>query len=171
MSWWEKLAGKARSVFGSPAPPKANGCDHSNISLRQGTAEFEWFVARAELEAGQNLKHGAGHRRCPSFPAESRDRHPGRSAIRGRSLGGKDPGIWLRGDRSGHQRHHAGQALCDDQSRPGHGRSKRRGNEDRDAHERQPRGRLWDSCQNRGASCRSGRRLESVTAPGSGQLA
>jgi tetratricopeptide (TPR) repeat protein len=61
MSWWQKLAGKARSVFGSAAPQTPGKCDHSTISLREGTAEFEWFVARGELETGTNLPHGAGH--------------------------------------------------------------------------------------------------------------
>jgi tetratricopeptide (TPR) repeat protein len=59
MAWWQKLTGKARGVFGAPSSKEE--CDHSTISLRQGTAEFEWFVARAELESGNNLQHGAKH--------------------------------------------------------------------------------------------------------------
>jgi tetratricopeptide (TPR) repeat protein len=59
MSWWQRLTNKARGVFGSAA--KGGGCDHSSINLRQGTAEFEWFVAKGELETARDLKHGAGH--------------------------------------------------------------------------------------------------------------
>jgi tetratricopeptide (TPR) repeat protein len=63
MSWWKKLVDKARDVYGMPAPtsPAQDGCNHESIHLRQGTAEFEWFVARGELETTHNLKHGAGH--------------------------------------------------------------------------------------------------------------
>src|SRR5436305_403088 len=61
MSWWKRLANKVRGVYGSPGPAPKAGCDHSEIHLRQGTAQFEWFVARAELETGHNLAHGAGH--------------------------------------------------------------------------------------------------------------
>jgi tetratricopeptide (TPR) repeat protein len=60
MSWWQRLTNKTRGVFGSAAPA-AGGCDHGAITLRQGTAEFEWFVARAELDTTKNLRHGAGH--------------------------------------------------------------------------------------------------------------
>jgi tetratricopeptide (TPR) repeat protein len=60
MSWWQRLTGKPRGVFGSAAPAKG-GCDHGSITLRQGTAEFEWFVARGELETTKDLRHGAGH--------------------------------------------------------------------------------------------------------------
>jgi tetratricopeptide (TPR) repeat protein len=63
MSWWKKLVNKARGVYGSPAPASSSksGCDHGEIHLRQGTAEFEWFVARGELEMNRDLMHGAGH--------------------------------------------------------------------------------------------------------------
>jgi tetratricopeptide (TPR) repeat protein len=65
MSWWKKLTYKAHGVYGSPpaTPPvaPAGGCDHGAIHLRQGTAEFEWFVARGELETNRDLKHGASH--------------------------------------------------------------------------------------------------------------
>lgn len=63
MSWFSNLVNKARGVL-QPAGATTSGgggCDHGSISLRQGTAEFEWFVARAELEETKNLKHGAGH--------------------------------------------------------------------------------------------------------------
>lgn len=59
MSWWQRLTNKARGVFGSA--PKGGGCDHSAITLRQGTAEFEWFVAKGELETTRDLKHGTRH--------------------------------------------------------------------------------------------------------------
>src|SRR5262245_21852773 len=63
MSWSKKLTNKARGLYGAPSPPPApeGGCDHGAIHLRQGTAEFEWFVARGELEMNRDLKHGAGH--------------------------------------------------------------------------------------------------------------
>lgn len=63
MSWWKNLVNKARGVYGTPSatPPAESGCDHGTIHLRQGTAEFEWFVARGELETTHNLKHGAEH--------------------------------------------------------------------------------------------------------------
>jgi tetratricopeptide (TPR) repeat protein len=63
MSWWNRLSDKARGVYGVVPKPrdKGAGCDHSNINLRQGTAEFEWFIARGELEMGKNLEHGATH--------------------------------------------------------------------------------------------------------------
>lgn len=62
MSWWERLVDKARGVFGSSsASQKAGACCHPEIQLRQGTAEFEEFVARGELEHNHNLPHGATH--------------------------------------------------------------------------------------------------------------
>jgi tetratricopeptide (TPR) repeat protein len=60
MSWWDKLTTKTRGVYGGAKLPEG-ACDHGAISLRQGTAEFEWFVARSELELNRDLKHGAGH--------------------------------------------------------------------------------------------------------------
>src|SRR5262245_61938476 len=60
MSWWEKLTKKRRGVYGSAEPPSGD-CDHGAIHLRQGTAEFEGFVARGELEMKRDLKHGASH--------------------------------------------------------------------------------------------------------------
>jgi tetratricopeptide (TPR) repeat protein len=63
MSWWERLANKARGVYGSASGAKGHGdgCDHGVVHLRAGTAEFEWFVARGELETKNNLAHGASH--------------------------------------------------------------------------------------------------------------
>jgi tetratricopeptide (TPR) repeat protein len=62
MSWWQKLVNKARGVYGAATPAGPHGgCDHGAIHLRQGTAEYEWFVARGELEMNRDLKHGAGH--------------------------------------------------------------------------------------------------------------
>src|SRR5262245_6305002 len=64
MAWWNRLTNKPRGVYGSAGPDRAaraGGCDHSTISLREGTAEFEWFVARGELETKHDLKHGASH--------------------------------------------------------------------------------------------------------------
>ena len=59
MNWWKTLVNKVRGVFGSSAKPAAGGCQHDAIQLRQGTAEFEWFVARGELEMHGDLRHGA----------------------------------------------------------------------------------------------------------------
>src|SRR5689334_4352655 len=57
MTWWKKFVGKVRGATGA-----GGGCDHGEaIHLRQGTAEFEEFVARGELEVGHDLKHGANH--------------------------------------------------------------------------------------------------------------
>ncbi|MCK6491543.1 MAG: tetratricopeptide repeat protein [Planctomycetes bacterium] len=61
MGWWQKLWPWRRS---SPAAPRrTKGCDgHSQvIHLRQGTPEFEQFIAEQELSAGTNLSHGAFH--------------------------------------------------------------------------------------------------------------
>ncbi|WP_425616980.1 tetratricopeptide repeat protein [Anatilimnocola sp. NA78] len=63
MSWWKDLANKARSVLGAGnANQDDSGCQHGDaVHLRQGTAEFEYFVARGELESARNLPHGANH--------------------------------------------------------------------------------------------------------------
>jgi tetratricopeptide (TPR) repeat protein len=52
VSWLTKFLTR-KSPLGEPTGEKA-------VELRQGTAEFEEFVARGELETG-NLAHGAGH--------------------------------------------------------------------------------------------------------------
>ncbi|MCC2668491.1 MAG: repeat protein [Armatimonadetes bacterium] len=74
MSWWRKLLKKesgseaaetpaeaAETPAGAAETPSDEGCDHGAIELRQGSADFEWFIARGELEAGNNLAHGASH--------------------------------------------------------------------------------------------------------------
>ena len=63
MSWWHTLTNKPRGVFASlgAALKTQTACDHSSVRLREGTAEFEWFVARGELETTKNLPHGANH--------------------------------------------------------------------------------------------------------------
>lgn len=62
MAWWQKLVNKVRGVYGASVPSAPQGgCDHGAIHLRQGTAEYEWFVARGELEMNRDLKHGATH--------------------------------------------------------------------------------------------------------------
>jgi tetratricopeptide (TPR) repeat protein len=63
MSWWKDFANKVRSVLGAaPAKADAEGCRHGDaVHLREGTADFEYFVARGELESGQDLPHGAKH--------------------------------------------------------------------------------------------------------------
>lgn len=49
MNWFDKFKGNA------------NDAEQDTIELRQGTAEFEWFTAKAELEQSGNLVHGASH--------------------------------------------------------------------------------------------------------------
>lgn len=61
MSWLERLMRRVQRVFGMAARANGNGCQHNEIHLRQGSAEFECFVARGELESQGNLKHGAHH--------------------------------------------------------------------------------------------------------------
>lgn len=61
MSWWKKLLNRSKESAASSHPQDGDGCNHGEIQLREGTAEFEWFIARAELEAGSNLAHGASH--------------------------------------------------------------------------------------------------------------
>jgi tetratricopeptide (TPR) repeat protein len=59
MNWWQKFVNKLRR---DAAPGSQPGCDHGDaIHLRQGTPEFEEFVARGELELHRDLKHGASH--------------------------------------------------------------------------------------------------------------
>jgi tetratricopeptide (TPR) repeat protein len=54
MSWLKR--------FQTRTSPLAEPSGESNqLELRQGTAEYEEFAARAELESGDNLAHGAGH--------------------------------------------------------------------------------------------------------------
>jgi tetratricopeptide (TPR) repeat protein len=61
MSWWQRLLRKTRGTAGAAGSQGPGACDHGAIALRQGTADFEWFVARGELEMGRNLEHGASH--------------------------------------------------------------------------------------------------------------
>jgi tetratricopeptide (TPR) repeat protein len=68
MAWWKRLL---KGSSDDPKPAEATktpathgnggGCDHGAIELRQGTVDFEWFIARAELEDRKNLAHGARH--------------------------------------------------------------------------------------------------------------
>ncbi|WP_459204333.1 hypothetical protein ACQVRV_17350 (plasmid) [Ralstonia pseudosolanacearum] len=55
MSWWKRFSRK-----GSKAPALATTSDDA-IELRTGTAEFEAFIAFAEIESGEKLAHGAEH--------------------------------------------------------------------------------------------------------------
>jgi hypothetical protein len=70
MSWWKRLVDKVRGVYGSPATPASEGsCEHGDaIHLSQGTAEFEWFVARGELEMSRDLRHQATARPIEASP-------------------------------------------------------------------------------------------------------
>jgi len=61
MSWWKRLLKGAGGGSDSAQPATGNGCDHRHINLREGSAQFHWFIARAELETGENLAHGATH--------------------------------------------------------------------------------------------------------------
>lgn len=60
MNWLRRLFGwlvrQGRPVL------SAGACDgHPTVHFRQGTPEFEKFVAEQELQRGQNLKHGMCH--------------------------------------------------------------------------------------------------------------
>lgn len=46
---------------GSAEPKDSGACDHSTISLREGSPDFELFIATLELESGGDLAHGARH--------------------------------------------------------------------------------------------------------------
>jgi hypothetical protein len=61
MGWWQTCWPWRRSP--PAAPRRTTGCDgHPQVRhLRQGTAEFEQFIAEQELSAGTNLAHGAFH--------------------------------------------------------------------------------------------------------------
>src|SRR5438876_5309443 len=62
MSWWKKLVKKDRGAGGSHEHEAEAKDEHPEaIHLREGTAEFEWFVARGELQMNRDLKHGAVH--------------------------------------------------------------------------------------------------------------
>src|SRR5262249_7511246 len=54
MSWLKKFQ-KRKSPLTEPSE------ETKEAELRQGTAEFEEFVARGELASGSNLEHGANH--------------------------------------------------------------------------------------------------------------
>ena len=59
MSWLKGLFGrknadKTQTTPENPAPKK-------EITLRQGSPEFDEFIARGTLDSGQNLAHGAQH--------------------------------------------------------------------------------------------------------------
>ncbi|WP_423372170.1 hypothetical protein [Burkholderia sp. LMG 32019] len=55
MSWWKRFL---RNGSEAPAPATASG---DALELRTGTAEFEAFIAFAEIESGEKLTHGAEH--------------------------------------------------------------------------------------------------------------
>src|SRR5262249_35214183 len=63
MSWWREFVSKLRGGPHPLAPLYGDGCDQhpEAIHLRQGTPEFEEVGARAELEMGRDLGHGASH--------------------------------------------------------------------------------------------------------------
>jgi len=60
MSLWSKVREGWRRVQGTDAAGNDQACDHVRVPHEPDTAEFELFVARNELEAG-NLEHGARH--------------------------------------------------------------------------------------------------------------
>lgn len=79
MGWWSRLfGGKSDAVRSRDAEPtldtrhepvstpvSSDGHpaidQQASLELRQGSPEFDEFIARAELEAGTNLPHGAQH--------------------------------------------------------------------------------------------------------------
>ena len=61
MDLWSKArAALKRLTSANPSQETGQGCDHSNVPHQPGTPEFELFVARGELKAG-DLQHGAHH--------------------------------------------------------------------------------------------------------------
>lgn len=40
---------------------QSSGCTHNEVQLRQGTPEFEFFIAKSMLDSGGDLTHGATH--------------------------------------------------------------------------------------------------------------
>src|SRR5882672_4942944 len=60
MSLWSKVREAWRRNPGTDAAGTDQACEHGRVPHEPGTAEFELFVARKELEAG-HLEHGARH--------------------------------------------------------------------------------------------------------------
>jgi tetratricopeptide (TPR) repeat protein len=54
MSWLKRFQTRKSPLASPSGEPK-------NLELREGTAEYDEFVARAEIEKGENLAHGASH--------------------------------------------------------------------------------------------------------------
>src|SRR5437667_7145943 len=83
MGWWSRLfggksgsassTGQGRAQAGqarrepamAPVPAPVGGHpsidERAALELREGSPEFDEFIARAELESGSNLPHGAEH--------------------------------------------------------------------------------------------------------------
>ena len=61
MDLWSKARAALKRLKGGDSSEEGTGgCDHRNVPHEPGTPEFELFVARGELKAG-NLRHGAHH--------------------------------------------------------------------------------------------------------------
>src|SRR5215510_11094076 len=60
MSWLNTFL-KRESPLAEPSTQPQNVEPEGTVELRQGTAEFDEFIARAELDKGENLAHGAHH--------------------------------------------------------------------------------------------------------------
>lgn len=50
-----------KNILGSNTKQQDKEAPKRKIELREGTAEFELFIAKSELESGKNLAHGASH--------------------------------------------------------------------------------------------------------------
>ena len=62
MSLWSKARNVFKQFSGGKVGKSPSGyCDHSDVPFKEGTTEFELYIARAELEAGGDLAHGARH--------------------------------------------------------------------------------------------------------------
>lgn len=62
MSWLKKFTrGKGQPAPTTPMPAATSGCGDHPRHLREGTADFEWFIAQGELASGNHLAHGASH--------------------------------------------------------------------------------------------------------------
>ena len=61
MVWWDRFLKDKKADFPSQNSDDDVKKKKGTIHLREGTAEFELFMAQAELESGNNLAHGAKH--------------------------------------------------------------------------------------------------------------
>ena len=61
MTWFGRLLGKRGGLWAPGRSEAVTPPGPDTIQLREGSADFEWFIARAELDQHRDLKHGAAH--------------------------------------------------------------------------------------------------------------